>query len=319
VVTGLDVPWSVVALPDGSALISLRDKARIIRVRKDGSKLPVAAPGPNGVVPQVSPGGEGGLLGLAISPTFSTDGLVFSYATTDRGNHVLRMRLVANRLIEPKEILAGIPKASNHNGGRLAFGPDGYLYVATGDAGLRSAAQDRNSLAGKILRITASGQPAPGNPFPSSKVWSLGHRNVQGIGWAADGTMYASEFGQNRLDELNRITPGGNYGWPEVEGPDGAGGFIDPLASWATSESSPSGIAVAADAVYLAALRGQRLWRVPLTKDAVGAPEAFLTGELGRLRDVVLAPGGGLWVLTSNTFRGQPRAGDDRLVLLPLN
>jgi glucose/arabinose dehydrogenase len=222
------------------------------------------------------------------------------------------------RKTRPRPGVQWLPSAANHNGGRLAFGPDGYLYVTTGDAGNRSAAQDRNSLAGKILRITASGRPALGNPFPGSAVWSLGHRNVQGIGWAEDGTMYASEFGQDRLDGLNRITPGGNYGWPEVEGSDGDGGFIDPLATWATDDSSPSGIAVTGDAVYLAALRGERLWRVPLNEGAIGSPQGLLTRELGRLRDVALAPGGGLWVLTSNTFRGQPRAGDDRLVLLPL-
>jgi glucose/arabinose dehydrogenase len=168
--------------------------------------------------------------------------------------------------------------------------------------------------------VTRDGTPAPGNPFPGSPVWTLGHRNVQGLGWAADGTMYASEFGQNRLDELNLIQPGSNYGWPNVEGSDGEGGFVDPLVTWSTGEASPSGLVVTGDAVYLAALRGARLWRVPLVgPGAVGAPEAYLVGELGRLRDVVVAPDGrGLWLLTNNTARGQPAPDDDKLVALPL-
>jgi glucose/arabinose dehydrogenase len=313
VLTGLNVPWSIAVLPDRSALISLRDEAVILRVTAAGHKVSL------GRVPGVTPGGEGGLLGLAISPTFSRDGLVFAYATTATGNRVLRMRLTGDKLSAPTPILTGIASAFNHNGGRLGFGPDGYLYVSTGDAGNRTSSQDRNSLNGKILRITPDGAPAPGNPFPGSRVWSMGHRNVQGFGWTSEGTMYASEFGQNRFDELNKITPGGNYGWPEVEGKGGDNRFIEPLVSWPTSEASPSGLAVTGDAVYLAALRGERLWRVPLTATGVGTPESLLNGTLGRLRDVVLAPGGGLWVLTSNTFRGKPKPGDDRLVRLPLN
>ena len=319
IVTGLDVPWSVAALPDGSALVSLRDEARVVRVRADGSTSPVRAPGADGTVPDIAPAGEGGLLGLAVSPDFEGDHAVFSYATTDRGNEVTRWRLEGDTLVDPRPLVTGIAKAGNHNGGRLAFGPDGMLYVSTGDATNRDAAQDPGSLSGKILRITADGEPAPGNPFPGSPVWSLGHRNVQGLGWAADGTMYASEFGQDRFDELNLITPGGNYGWPSVEGSDGEGGFIDPLVTWPVAEASPSGLLVTGDAVYLAALRGRRLWRVPLVDGAVGPPQALLADQLGRLRDVVLSPDRtALWVLTSNTFRGTPRAGDDRLVELPL-
>ncbi|MFP5346269.1 MAG: PQQ-dependent sugar dehydrogenase [Actinomycetes bacterium] len=318
VVTGLDVPWSIAVLPDGSALLSLRDEARILRVRTDGTKTPVAAPGPGGKIPDVAPSGEGGLLGLAVSPDDATQ--VFVYATTAQDNRVTRWTLQGDALTDPRLLLSGIPKGVTHNGGRLAFGPDGDLYVTTGDAGNGANSQNPSSLGGKILRITADGAPAPGNPTPGSPVWSLGHRNVQGIGWAADGTMYASEFGQNRLDELNRIVPGGNYGWPEVEGPGGGGRFINPLVTWPTDEASPSGLAVTADAVYLAALRGERLWRVPITgPGTVGTPTAYLQGTLGRLRNVVLNPDRtGLWVLTGNTFRGSPRAGDDRLVDVPL-
>jgi glucose/arabinose dehydrogenase len=316
VATGLSVPWSITVLPDRSALVSLRDKAQIVRILPDGGTVPVLSTGPEGAVPGVVPNGEGGLLGLAISPSFATDSLVYAYASMDSGNEVLRMTLSGNRLSAPRPVLRGIAKGPIHNGGRIKFGPDRMLYVPTGDATNRPAAQDRGSLNGKILRITPDGHPAPGNPFAGSPVWSLGHRNVQGLGWAADGTMYASEFGQNRFDELNKIVPGGNYGWPEVEGVAHDSRFIDPLAAWPTSEASPSGIAVTADAVYLAALRGQRLWRLPLNGNS--APQAFLTGSLGRLRDVTPAPGGGLWILTSNTFRGSPKPGDDRLVLLPL-
>jgi glucose/arabinose dehydrogenase len=312
IATGLDVPWAVGFLPDGAVLVTLRDRAQVLRIPPGGS------PRVLGTVPGVVPGGEGGLLGLAVSPRFVRDHHVFVYFTAAQDNRVVRFTLVGERLAEPTAILTGIPKADHHNGGRLAFGPDGFLYVTTGDAGQTDHAQDRRSLGGKILRVTMDGRPAPGNPFGGSPVWTYGHRNVQGIAWTPDGRMYASEFGQNTWDELNLVQPGRNYGWPTVEGRAGRPGLVDPLVQWPTADASPSGIAIADGAVYLAALRGESLWRVPLAATGVGRPERLLQGRYGRLRDVVLGPDHRLWVLTSNTFRGAPRPGDDRLVALPV-
>ena len=313
VATGLDVPWSVAFLPDGSALTTLRDEARLLHLR-DGRR-----PVDLGRVPGVEPLGEGGLLGVAVSPDFATDRTVFVYLTAAEDNRVVRLTFEDGRTSSPRAILTDIPKAGNHNGGRLAFGPDGFLYVTTGDASEGDRSQDRSSLAGKILRVTRDGKPAPGNPFDGSPVWSWGHRNVQGIAWAPDGTMYASEFGQNTWDELNRIQPGRNYGWPVVEGRAGRSGFVDPLAQWATSDASPSGIAVAGNAVWMAALRGQSLWRIPLRGNGIGTPRRLFEDRYGRLRDVVLAPDGRLWVVTNNTSRGDAAEGDDRVLAFPLD
>lgn len=315
VVTGLDVPWSIAFLPDGDALVTLRDEAEVVRVTPEGQRSGV------GGVEGVDEGGEGGLLGVAVSPTFATDQVVHLYFTADRDNRVVRTTLGADGFGEMTPVLTGIPKAGNHNGGRIAWGPDGFLYVGTGDAARPERSQDRGNLGGKILRVTGDGKPAPGNPFDDSPVWSLGHRNVQGLAWGPDGTMYASEFGQNTWDELNVITPGGNYGWPQAEGNDGGGeGLVAPIAQWRTSDASPSGIAVGADgAVYLAALRGESLWKVGVDGDQRrGEPVRLLRETYGRVRDVVAAPDGTLWILSNNTFRGDPRSGDDRVVRVPV-
>lgn len=306
----LDVPWGLAFLPDGSALVTLRDEGRLLQVR--AGQPPTVL----GEVPGVSPDGEGGLLGVAVSPDFASDRSIFVYFTAADDNRVVRLTFADGKATRPTVVLRGIPRAGNHNGGRLAFGPDGYLYVTTGDAGKSDRSQDKSALGGKILRITKDGKPAPGNPFGDSPVWTYGHRNVQGIAWAPDGRMFASEFGQNRWDELNLIQPGRNYGWPVVEGKAARSGFTDPLVQWATSDASPSGIAVAEGAVWMAALRGESLWRIPLTTNGVGSPERLLQGTYGRLRDAVAAPDGRLWVLTSNTFRGRPGADDDRVVAL---
>lgn len=309
--TRLDVPWGLAFLPDGSALLTLRDQAELIHVRAG------VRPASLGSVPGVDPGGEGGLLGVAVSPRFAADRQVFLYFTAGDDNRVARLTFADGRLSRPVPILTGIPKARNHNGGRIAFGPDGFLYVATGDAGDRSNSQDRGSLGGKILRITVDGDPAPGNPFGRSPVWSYGHRNVQGLAWDSAGRMFASEFGQDTWDELNRIEPGRNYGWPEVEGRGGRAGLTDPLRQWRVDEASPSGIAVAGNAVYMAGLRGESLWRIPLRQNGTGEPVRLLEGRYGRLRDVVTGPDGRLWILTNNTARGDPSEADDRLVVIP--
>ncbi len=323
VATGLAAPWGVAFLPDASALVSLRDSGTLVHIGADGSVSEV------GEIPGVTGGGsggflgltptEGGLLGLAASPDFTEDRLVYAYLTAAQENRVVRLTFDGTSLGEPEVVLDGIPTANIHNGGRIAFGPDGYLYVTTGDASEQGLAQEIDALNGKILRVTRDGQPAPGNPFAGSPVWTLGHRNVQGIGWDDEGRMYASEFGQNTFDELNLIEPGGNYGWPVVEGDGGGDEYVDPLLTWEPAEASPSGITVHGGAVYVAGLRGQRLWQVPVAgvgeTGEVGEPQAYLTGEYGRLRAVELAPDGSLWVLTNNTDgRGDPRPGDDRIL-----
>ena len=314
IATGLPLPWGLAFLPDGTALVTLRDQAEVLHIAEGGAPVSL------GRVPGVVAGGEGGLLGIAVSPTFASDRTVFVYLTSSDDNRVMRMTFDGVSLRPGQVIVQGIAKAGNHDGGRLAFGPDGYLYIATGDAGRHDPAQDRGSLSGKILRVTADGSPAPGNPFPGSRVWSLGHRNVQGLAWDRAGAMYASEFGQNTWDELNHIEPGRNYGWPEVEGIGRRSGFVDPIRQWSTAEASPSGIAVGADgAIYMAALRGESLWRIPLDPQGeTGTPERLLQGRYGRLRTVVPAPDGRLWLVTSNTFRGNVQPGDDRILALRL-
>ena len=314
IATGLPLPWGLAFLPDGTALVTLRDKGEVLHITEG------AAPASVGRIPGVVPTGEGGLLGIAVSPAFASDRTVFAYFTAANDNRVIRMTFDGTALSPGRVIVQGIAKAGNHDGGRLAFGPDGYLYISTGDAGLRDPAQDKRSLNGKILRVTADGAPAPGNPFPGSRVWSLGHRNVQGMAWDKAGTMYASEFGQNTWDELNRIEPGRNYGWPVVEGIAHRSGFVDPIHQWPTADASPSGIAVGADgAIYMAALRGESLWRIPLNANGkAGTPERLLQGTYGRLRTVVSAPDGRLWLASSNTFRGTLRPGDDKILALRL-
>jgi glucose/arabinose dehydrogenase len=256
--------------------------------------------------------GEGGLMGLATSPDFADDGLVYAYYTGPDGNRVVRFGLDDPDTREP--VLTGIPKGRTHNGGRIVFGPDGHLYVGTGDAGQAALAQDDDSLAGKVLRITADGQPVGGSP-----VFSKGHRNVQGLSFDADGRLWAVEFGPDVDDEVNQVSEGDNGGWPEVSGTDDGGGrFLVPEVVWDPAEASPSGSAIAGDTLYVAALRGSRLWLVPLEEGGAGEPRAVLQGDFGRLRTVAEAPDGSLWILTSNRDgRGSATAEDDRVVRLP--
>jgi glucose/arabinose dehydrogenase len=304
----LEAPWGLAFLPDGSALVSERDSGRILRVR------PGAEPEEVATVPGVAPRGEGGLLGVAVSPDYRRDRLVYAYLSTSDDNRIVRFRVGE----APQVLVAGIPRAAIHNGGRIAFGPDGMLYAGTGDASDGRNAQDPGSLGGKILRLRPDGGVPDGNPFPGSPVWSLGHRNVQGLAWDADGRLFATEFGQNRVDEINLVERGGNYGWPEVEGNGGGDRFRDPVVTWPTAQASPSGATIAGGTLYAAALRGERLWSVPLDGGGVGQPRALLVGAYGRLRHVAMAADGSLWVLTSNRDgRGDPSADDDRVLRFP--
>ncbi|WP_439693118.1 PQQ-dependent sugar dehydrogenase [Curtobacterium sp. SP.BCo] len=312
VVTGLDAPWSVVRTGDGlDALISERDSAKVLELTANGTTREV------GTVDGVSSGGEGGLLGMALH-----DDDLFVYSTAGDGNRIQRFELTGStgsyRLGDATTVIDGLPSNSFHNGGRIAFGPDGMLYASVGDAGTGSDAQDEDSLAGKILRLTPDGDVPDSNPFPGSPVWSLGHRNVQGMGWTADGTMFASEFGQNTWDELNVIEAGADYGWPEVEGKGGEDqGFVDPVQQWSTDDASPSGLAVIGDTVFVANLRGEVVRAIPASSPEESAE--YFAGDFGRIRTVLEGPDGALWFVTNNTDgRGDPTEGDDRIVSVPL-
>ncbi|WP_418908592.1 PQQ-dependent sugar dehydrogenase [Glutamicibacter endophyticus] len=305
VAEGLQAPWSLASYRD-ALLVSERDTGKISELLADGSTRVL------GTVPDLEPAGEGGLLGLAVQ----RDSL-FAYYTTAKDNRVLRFGLEGDpgelALGRSTVILSGIPAGRIHNGGRMAIGPDDLLYVSTGDAGDPANAQDLKSLGGKILRVDADGQVPEDNPWPDSPVYSLGHRNVQGFDWADDGTLYASEFGQNTWDELNEIRPAGNYGWPRIEGFGADADFRDPLQVFAPAEASPSGLCVGKDAIYLAALRGERLYRIPLADPEQS--QTLLTEQYGRLREVQCAADGSLLILTNNTDgRGTPSDTDDRLL-----
>jgi glucose/arabinose dehydrogenase len=316
IATNLEVPWGIAFLPNGDALFTERDSGRLLRMSAAGDIDEVQTLPTRGF-------GEGGSLGLAVSPDYERDGYVYAYYTTDIDNRVVRFRLGE----EPDPILTGIPFNSYHDGGRIAFGPDGMLYIATGDAGDPSSSQNRSSLAGKILRLTPDGDVPEDNPFPGSPVYSYGHRNVEGLAWDEEEQLFASEFGQDTFDEVNLIRPGENYGWPEVEGEGGESlGYVDPITTWPTSEASPSGAEVLKNGtipqwegdLFVAALRGERLWRLELGPEGnVMGQEQLLRDDFGRIRNVVQAPDGSLWVTTSNLDgRGEPAPQDDRILRL---
>ena len=267
-----------------------------------------------GVLDAAVPEGEGGLLGVALSPDFGQDRMAYFYLTTATDNRIVRASLADGGLSEPEVLLDGIPNGFIHDGGRLEFGPDGYLYASTGEAGEPELAQDRDSLGGKILRITTDGDPAPGNPF-DSPVWSWGHRNVQGLAFDDTGQLWASEFGQDESDELNLIEAGANYGWPQVEGP-----AASPTSStrsrpgtsptprrpdWPTPTARSGWPRCAANACG----------RSTVQRDRAVDQTAFFVGDYGRMRTVALAPDGTLWLTTSNRDgRGEPADDDDRIL-----
>lgn len=298
---GLNQPWDLDFFPNGDALVSERDSGDLLRVERSGEVRKIQSLPANGQ-------GEGGLLGVALSPYFKENRLVYAYYSTPQDNRVARFRIGER----PRPIFTGIPVSSRHDGGRIEFHPSGSkLFVATGDANRENAAQNRNSLAGKILRLNPDGSVPGNNPFDNA-VFSLGHRNVQGLSWDGKGRLYASELGATRYDEINRILRGENYGWPEVEGRGGEPRYEDPLTVFRPANASPSGIAFGKGSgsaavagwngdLFMAALRGERLWR--MERDGNGNitdRHQILKGVYGRLRHVEQAPDGSLWLLTAN-------------------
>jgi len=318
--TGLQAPWGLTFLPDRSALVAERLTARVLRIPADGGP-----PEEVGVVPGVATSSEGGLLGLVASPDFASDRTVFAYASGSPTNRVVALEIGRglDSLEVTRVLVDGIETADRHHGGRLRIGPDGNLWIGTGDAFLPGNAADDESLNGKILRIGLDGSVPPDNPS-GTVVYSSGHRNVQGITFGPDGTAYASELGHRTWDEVNVLRPGADYGWPETEGVAGDTGE-PPLFTLHPDDASPSGLAYADGSLWMGALGGQRLWQLPVDgPEAAGEPVAHYTGEHGRIRTVEVAPDGALWLVTSNTDGAtwggtEARPGDDRILRLELD
>jgi len=308
----LTVPWEVAFLPNGDLLVTERS-GTIKRIGTDNKTYTV------GNVEQTS---EGGLLGMALHPKFSENNWLYLYFTTKTGdtlsNKIERYKLTDSGLTERTDIVTGIPAASNHDGGRIAFGPDGYLYVTTGDAGNQSNAQDKTSLAGKILRLQDSGTPVADNPFGNA-VYSYGHRNPQGLAWDKDGQLWATEHGpsgtESGHDELNLILKGSNYGWPTIRGSQTQEGMEAPEAHSGSEETwAPAGMAYHDGSLFFAGLRGQTLYQAKIGQNNQVTLKAHFKQTYGRLRAVV-AHDGYIYFTTSNTDgRGQPKTNDDKIL-----
>jgi glucose/arabinose dehydrogenase len=313
--TGLKVPWALDFLPDGSMLVTER-AGSLKRITSDGTVIEVKG------LDETTAVGEGGLLGLAVHPHFAQNHWVFMYQTTGTGagmvNRVVRYRLESDALLERTTIVQGIPAAAEHDGGALAFGPDGLLYIGTGDAGNSSAGQDLTSLGGKILRVNDDATIPKGNPF-ETLVWTYGHRNIEGLTWDDRGRMWSTEHGRSGLktgfDELNIIESGTNYGWPVTEGDQTEEGMRNAAVhSGPTEPWAPAGVAANGIAVFFGGLRGEALYRMTLGL-ATYPVKAHFVHEFGRIRAVTFGPDQQLYFTTSNTDgRGLPRTGDDQLI-----
>ena len=302
VATDTDIPWGLLTLPDGSVLYSRRDAKDVVRLDPaTGAKTTV------GTVPNVSgTDGEGGLMGLAVAPSFATDRWLYLMYTTATDNRIVRMKLNGLSLdtASAQVLVSGILRNKYHNGGRLRFGPDGKLYASTGDAQNGDNAQNLSNLSGKVLRLNPDGSVPSDNPFTGSYVWSYGHRNPQGLAFDSQGRLWEQEFGNSVMDETNLIVKGGNYGWPACEGTSGTcgtAGYIAPKYTYPTSDGSCSGIAIVRDVLYVACQRGTRLYREVISGSTLTGVTAYFNGVYGRLRTVEPAPDGGLWITTSNT------------------
>ncbi len=311
--TGHEIPWDIAFLPNGDLLLTERTGV----FRRTGSQRAEVQ------IEDVIHSGEGGLMGIAVHPDFEQNQFIYLYYTSDLNggtNRVERFRLNGALLQKDKVIIENIPSSIYHDGGQLEFGPDGYLYVVTGDASQPNLAQDINSLAGKTLRLYDDGRIPEDNPFGTA-IWSYGHRNAQGITWDAQGRMWQTEHGRSGAssghDELNLVEKGKNYGWPTIQGPETAPGMIAPvLESGATTTWAPSGMAYLDGSIYFAGLRGERLYKATITSDAkVSAFTEHFIEQYGRIRAVTVGPDGNLYISTSNQDgRAEAREGDDKVI-----
>ena len=318
VAQNLDTPWGLVFLPDNSILVTERKgDLRLIDSNGNLKETPIKT------FTKAKEIGEGGLLGVDIHPDFLSNGYVYFYYTYDGNasntkNRVVRAKYESGNLGEEEIVVDNIPGASNHNGGRVKFGPDGYLYIGTGDAQEPSLAQNKNSLAGKILRVTDKGNAANGNPF-NNQIYSYGHRNVQGLAWDTQGNFWATEHGRSAptgYDELNYINSGNNYGWPNIQGDETENGMMPPVInSGPTTTWAPAGAAIFETSIYFGGLRGQALYKAAISSNKAMEFEETLKGEFGRIRDVILGPDNMLYITTSNRDgRGNPENMDDKIV-----
>ena len=315
---GLDTPWAIAFLPDRSILLTERP-GRLRKIDSSGKLNPLPIPG----MPKVNEIGEGGLLGITLHPQFTSNNYLYLYYTYSGSgdatlNRVSRLTYQNNQLLSEVIIIDQIPGAGNHNGGRIKFGPDGFLYITTGDAGEPSQAQNKDNLAGKILRVTDLGQAAAGNPF-NNLVYSLGHRNPQGIAWDSSGNLWQTEHGRSSptgFDEVNLIKAGNNYGWPEFEGDKKADGMIPPVRhSGATNTWAPAGADFIGNSLFYGGLKGQTLYEVVLKDNKIAEFKEHFKGEYGRIREVITGPDGMLYITTSNQDgRGSPASADDRII-----
>lgn len=321
VATDNDVPWGLATLPDGSVLYNRRDAHDIIRLDPETGRKTTLGSLSDKVE---GTDGEGGLTGLAISPDFAEDNWLYLMYSSRVDNRIVRIKLEGEKLKTGTEqvLLSGIKRAKFHDGGRLRFGPDGMLYASTGDAENDGLAQKTSSLNGKILRLEPNGDVPGDNPF-GNYVWSYGHRNPQGLAFDSQGRLWEQEFGHTRQDETNLIVKGGNYGWPACEGTAGdcdEPGFIAPKRTYKNEDASCSGIAIVKDAMYVACLRGKKMFRQVIDGTRLTNLETYFDGTYGRLRTVEPTGDGGLWLTTSTKGDKDsvPNNSDERILRVSL-
>ncbi|TDQ36763.1 PQQ-dependent sugar dehydrogenase [Aureibacillus halotolerans] len=308
----LNVPWTIARAQNGFYIT--QRNGELLFVQENGEKTPQTV----NLATPVTQQSESGLLGFVLDPDFESNRLAYLYHTYEVDGE-LRNRLISvteneGAWEETAVLLDNIPASPIHNGGRLAFGPHGLLYVTTGDAGNEELPQDKESLAGKILRLHKDGTVPEDNPFPDSYVYSYGHRNPQGITWLEDGTMYATEHGSSAQDEINEIEPGGNYGWPTIRGDESAEGMRQPIIHSGETTWAPSGLDSIDGTLYFAGLRGEGVFAYTPGKNEVTP----IVSNQGRIRDVYIEDRILYFVTNNRDGRGTPSSSDDRLLSVPL-